>query len=218
MRIAVFASGRGTNFDAIRGAVSAGKLDAEIVALVSDNPKAPAVEKARAAGIRAVVKPPESTGGSRDPQAVASARRRQEEALLAELRPLKPEFLVLAGYMRILTSELIGEFRAPAGYSRIVNVHPSLLPAFPGVGGYAQAFEHGAKVTGATVHLVDEGLDSGPICAQESFRIDCCASADEVERLGLELENRLYPETLRWVLPGKFRLVQRNGRTVVSPN
>jgi phosphoribosylglycinamide formyltransferase-1 len=210
-RIAVLASGRGTNFDAIRAAVAAGKLDAEVVALVSDNPEAPAIGKARAAGIRTIVKAPESRG--------AYGRRKHEEALLGELRPLEPQFLVLAGYMRILTPELIQEFRAPAGYSRIVNVHPSLLPAFPGVGGYAQAFEHGSKVTGATVHLVDEGLDSGPICAQEAFDISNCKSPQEVEQLGLALENRLYPETLRWVLPGRFKLIERGkGRACVSPN
>jgi phosphoribosylglycinamide formyltransferase-1 len=208
-KIAVFASGRGTNFDAIRGAITAKKLDAEIVALVSDNPDAPAIAKAKGAGIRTVVKKPEG----------AKFRRQHEEALLSELRPLGARFVVLAGYMRLLTPDFIREFRSEGGYSRIVNVHPSLLPAFPGVGGYAQAFEHGAKVSGATVHLVDDGLDSGPICAQEAFDIRDCKSSEEVEKRGLLLENRLYPETLRWVLPEKFKLIERgNGRTIVSPN
>jgi phosphoribosylglycinamide formyltransferase 1 len=207
-RIAVFASGRGTNFDAIRAAVSSRKLEAEIVALVSDRPEAPAIGKAKQGGIRAIVQPSRGLD-----------RRAHEEAILAELRPLKPRFLVLAGYMRLLTPALIEEFRSEGGYSRIVNVHPSLLPSFPGVGGYAQAFEHGAKVTGATVHLVDEGLDCGPICSQEAFAISDCRTAEEVEERGLAVENRLYPETLRWVLPEKFKVSTREkGRLCVSPD
>src|SRR4051794_15967556 len=103
-QIAVFASGRGTNFDAIRGAVSARRLDAEIVALVSDNPDAPAVAKAKAAGIRTVVRKPEGASGP-------ARRRAHEEALLAELGPLKPRFIVLAGYMRLFSPEFVREFR-----------------------------------------------------------------------------------------------------------
>jgi phosphoribosylglycinamide formyltransferase-1 len=204
-RIAIFASGRGSNFEAIRQATVSGKLEAEIVALVCDNPEAPVIERARGQGIRAIVRAP------------SGPRAEHEAGILSELSPLKPDFLVLAGYMRILTSGMIEAFRAPEGHARIVNIHPSLLPSFPGVAGYAQAFEHGVKLTGATVHLVDEGLDNGPICAQEAFDISGCRSAAEVEKLGLEIENRLYPDTLRWVLPGKFKLIRR-GRVCVSPN
>jgi phosphoribosylglycinamide formyltransferase 1 len=207
-RIAVFASGRGTNFDAILASMKARKLDAEVVALVCDKPEAPVIAKARSAGLRTIV---QSTKGL--------DRRTHEEAILAELRPLRPEFLVLAGYMRLFTPELIEEFRTKRGYSRIVNVHPSLLPAFPGTGGYAQAFEHGAKIAGATVHLVDEGLDCGPILAQEAFAIHDCRSAEEVEKRGLAVENRLYPETLRWVLAEKFQVSRQDkGRLRVSPH
>ena len=101
-------------------------------------------------------------------------------------------------------SRLIEAFRDPRGYVRIVNVHPSLLPSFPGVDAYRQAFEFGAKSTGVTVHLVELAVDSGPICAQESFSIADCRSVDEVEKRGLAIEHRLFPQTLSWVLAEKF--------------
>jgi phosphoribosylglycinamide formyltransferase-1 len=115
---------------------------------------------------------------------------------------------------------LLDAFRSERGYARVTNVHPSLLPAFPGVDSYAQAFEHGAKVAGASVHLVELEIDGGPICAQEAFGIADCASAAEVERRGLEVEHRLYPETLRWVLSEKFAVERRGsqGRICVRPN
>jgi phosphoribosylglycinamide formyltransferase-1 len=207
-KIAILASGRGSNFDAILKAVKAGKLDAEIVAVLSDQPEAPVLEKARAAGIPALAVPPQVKG--------PAGRQAHDEQVLQALKSYSPRFLVMAGYMRVVTPVLLEAFRSDRGYTRVVNVHPSLLPAFPGVGSYGQAFRHGAHVAGVTVHLVEEAVDTGPILAQEAFSIRHCTSAEEVEKLGLEIEHQLYPETLAWVLPEKFELVQRRIR--VRPN
>jgi phosphoribosylglycinamide formyltransferase-1 len=106
--------------------------------------------------------------------------------------------------MRILTPYLIDAFRCDKGYSRMVNIHPSLLPAFPGTHAYAQAFRYGVKITGVTVHLVEPVVDSGPICAQEAFSIEDCQSEDEVEMRGLAVEHRLYPKALNWILAERF--------------
>lgn len=205
--IAIFASGRGSNFDAISNAVAQGKLDADIRAVVSDKPDAQVLSKARALGIQALCIEP-SKGGSPDER-----RTEHEKRILEGLKNHAPRFLVLAGYMRILTPKLIEAFRSEKGYTRIVNVHPSLLPAFPGVDSYRQAFEYGAKAAGVTVHLVENEVDSGPICAQEAFTISDCSSVEEVEERGLAIEHRLYPETLSWVLPEEFSMTkEKTGR------
>jgi phosphoribosylglycinamide formyltransferase-1 len=211
--IAVLASGRGSNFDAILKAVRSGSLDAEITAVVSDRIGAPVLAKAGDAGIRTIEIPVPAPASAPD---LARRRDLHEQRILEALAPLAPRFLVLAGYMRVMTPRLIEAFRSERGYSRIVNVHPSLLPAFPGVGSYAQAFEHGAKVAGVTVHLVEHEVDSGPICAQEAFSIAGCRSATEVEALGLAIEHRLYPDSLRWILPEKFTFERRGERHHVS--
>jgi phosphoribosylglycinamide formyltransferase-1 len=216
--IAVFASGRGSNFDAVLRAVREKRLAAEIVALVSDQPQAAALDKARAAGICAIhvpVIPASASERALPPEerarALESRRQAHEEKILNELEKLAPRFLVMAGYMRVVTSRLIDAFRSDRGYSRIVNVHPSLLPSFPGVSAYEQAFLHGAKATGVTVHLVEREVDDGPICAQETFSIADCRTLEEVEKRGLAVEHRLYPETLSWVLPEKFTFEKIRG-------
>jgi phosphoribosylglycinamide formyltransferase 1 len=205
--IAIFASGRGSNFEAIESAVRDGRLDAKIVAVVSDQTNAPVLEKARSKGLKVIAVP-----------LVLKDRVEHEKKILTELAGERPQFLVLAGYMRIMTPHLIENFRSEKGYSRIVNIHPSLLPAFPGVDSYAQAFQHGTKIAGVTVHLVENQVDSGPICAQESFDISGCQSAEIVERLGLAIEHRLYPESLSWILPEKFSVTDRGGRLCVRAN
>jgi phosphoribosylglycinamide formyltransferase-1 len=215
--IAVLASGRGSNFDAIHDAISRGELDARIVALVSDQPGAPALAKAEAAGIRPLLVPlPDKSEA-----ASVEARRALHDGRVLEALatlPEKPRFLVMAGYMRVITARLLEAFRSERGYARIVNVHPSLLPAFPGAGSYARAFDHGAKLSGVSVHLVELDVDAGPICAQEAFAIDDCASAEEVERRGIAVEHRLYPRTLSWVLPENFAINPVKGRFCVRPN
>ena len=209
--IAVLASGRGTNFRAVHDAIRTKKLAAEIVAVVSDQPQAPVLALARELGLKTILVPAES--GALRPQNTAplSERRRiHEEKILAQLLPLGPKFLVLAGYMRIVTPLLIDAFRCARGYCRMVNIHPSLLPAFPGVDSYAQAFRYGVKWTGVTVHLVENAVDSGPICAQEAFSIADCRSEAEVKARGLAVEHRLLPEALKWILPEAFSFDYRD--------
>ncbi|MGE0615635.1 MAG: phosphoribosylglycinamide formyltransferase [Bacteriovoracia bacterium] len=198
--IVVFASGRGSGFASIVSAIAAGRLRARVACLVCDRAGAPVLQKARAAGIPTALVEPQ--GGSRE----AYDRR-----ILQAIQPYSPRFVVLAGFRRILSDVLLREFSSPEGYARVVNVHPSLLPAFPGLESYRQAFAYGCKVTGVTVHLVDLDLDHGPICAQESFAIDDCVSAEAVEARGLAIEHRLYPETLDWVVREEFAL---RGRSV----
>ncbi len=216
--IAVLASGRGSNFDAIAGAIDSGQLDAEISLVLSDKPQAPVLEKAKARGIKTVCVEAKKSG----PLSVESrqlARLEHDKAVLVELKRAQPRFVVLAGYMRIVTSHLIEAFRSERGYSRIVNIHPSILPAFPGVSSYQQAFEYGCKTTGVTVHLVEDEVDSGPVCAQEAFTIADCKSVEEVEQRGLKIEHRLFSETLKWILPEAFSVEKRgSGRICVRAN
>jgi phosphoribosylglycinamide formyltransferase-1 len=181
-------------------AIREGRVSAEVTAVVSDRAEAPVLGKARALGVRAEAFVP---GPNR-----AETDARLSRAL--EDSGGRPDFLVLAGYMRVLTDAFIESYRSPRGYARIVNVHPSILPAFPGVGSYAQAFRHGSQLAGVTVHLVEPAVDDGPICAQASFPIGDCRSAEEVEARGLRLEHVLYPETLAWVLPEKFEVETRS--------
>jgi len=215
--IVVFASGRGSNLDAILQAIEKKTLHTQVLAVISDQPQAQALAKAQAAGIQALCVPiPDSQGGKKS---ILQRRHEHEEKILRELNKLNPNFLVLAGYMRILTSHLIDTYRCDRGYVRMVNIHPSLLPAFPGVHSYAQAYRYGAKVSGVTVHLVEPEVDSGPICAQESFSIVDCKTELEVEQRGLEIEHRLYPETLNWILAEKFEVEHRSeGRICVRQN
>lgn len=204
VRIAILASGGGSGFESIADAVAQGKLGVQIAGLICDRPGAPVLEKARARGIQALLVEQEQTP-SLDRTERGALHDTRILAALDALPGGRPRFLVLAGYMRILTPLLIRAFRDEKSYSRIVNIHPSLLPAFPGMGGYAQAYAYGTKLAGVTIHLVDEGLDSGPICAQASFSTEHCANASEVESLGKTLEHRLYPEALAWILPEKFK-------------
>ena len=215
--IVVFASGRGSNFDAILKSVRERRLAAEIVGLVSDQARAPALDKAREAGIQAIhVAAPMGAAGLSLPE----RRAQHETKILEALAPLGARFAIMAGYMRVLTPKLIDAFRSERGYSRMVNIHPSLLPAFPGVHSYEQAYRHGAKVSGVTVHLVEPEVDSGPICAQEAFSIADCRSVAEVETRGLAIEHRLFSETLSWVLPERFHYEKSDssgGRYHVRP-
>jgi phosphoribosylglycinamide formyltransferase-1 len=208
---AVLASGRGSNFEAILAAIRSGGLSARITHVVSDQPSAPVLDKAKAAGLTAVCVPVPAGEGS-----AAERRDRHEQALLEALGPEPPKWLVLAGYLRILGPRLLKAYRDAAGFQRIVNVHPSLLPAFPGLESYRRAWEHGCSVAGVTVHLVSADLDSGPICAQEAFSIHDCKDATEVEQRGLAVEHRLYPSTLQWLLNGPIKVLERpeGGRCV----
>ncbi|MFD0960190.1 phosphoribosylglycinamide formyltransferase [Paenibacillus chungangensis] len=197
LRIAVFASGQGTNFQAIADAVREGKLDVSIELLVCDRPSAPVVERAQRAGVEAFVFKPKDY----------PSREAYEGEIIAELERRGVELIVLAGYMRIITSVLVEPY-----YGRMINIHPSLLPAFPGVDGIGQALQYGVKVTGATVHFVDGGLDSGPIIAQQVVEV---LEGDSTESLAERIhaaEQRLLPGVIQHIAHGRVKLDGRHVR------
>jgi phosphoribosylglycinamide formyltransferase 1 len=168
-----------------------------------------------------VVEPPRTDEFRKKP--VQEQRAIHDELVIRALVPFRPRFLVMAGYMRVVSAKLLDAYRSEKGYSRITNIHPSLLPGFPGLNGYEQAYQHGCQVAGATVHLVSDALDGGPICAQESFPIHDCKNTLEVEKRGLAVEHKLYPKTLSWVLQEKFTVEEREypvgkKRLCVRPN
>lgn len=205
--IAILASGRGSNCEAILRAIEARTLRARITQVLTDQPTAGVIALARARALAVSVV-----------QRGARSREEHDQEILRALDRDPPRWLVLAGYMRLLSPALIERYRDPRGYTRIVNVHPSLLPSYKGLHAYAQAYEAGARRTGVTVHLVTPELDAGPVCAQESFDIEDCESVEEVERLGLAIEHRLYPQTLSWLLEEQFTLRESEGATRVLPN
>lgn len=189
-RVGVLISGRGSNLQALIDAARAGRLGGEIAVVFSNVASAPGLERARAAGI---------------PTEVRDHRGRQREDYDRELAGILADhgvsLVCLAGYMRLLSPGFIRTF---AG--RILNVHPSLLPAFPGREAQRQAWEHGVKLSGATVHLVDEGLDSGPILLQEAVPVRDDDTPEALAARILEAEHRLYPRAVRLVLEGGYRL------------
>ncbi len=185
-RVGVLISGRGSNLQALIDAAAAGSLGGRVAVVISNVAGAPGLERAAKAGIPAEVL------DHRD-----RPREEHDRAMLERLRAHGVELVCLAGYMRLLSPSFV---RAFAG--RILNVHPSLLPAFPGKDAVRQALAHGVKVTGATVHLVDEGLDSGPIVAQEAVEVRDDDTEETLAARVLEAEHRLYPHAARLVLDG----------------
>jgi len=193
-RIAILLSGRGSNFLALQAAIERGEVPARIVLVASNLPEAPGLEKARELGLPALALPHRGE----------PSRQAHEEKMVEALRAAGAEWVCLAGYMRILTPVLRGAFP-----ERILNIHPSLLPAFPGLDAQEQALKHGAKVSGCTVHLVDEGLDSGPIVVQRPVPVlDGDTARTLAERI-LEEEHRAYPEALRRLLTEPWRVEGR---------
>jgi phosphoribosylglycinamide formyltransferase-1 len=196
-RLGILLSGRGSNFLAIADAVARGKLDADIAVVLSNRPDAPGIIHAHERGFNAVVLP--SKGLDREVY---------DRLLVAELRKCGVELVCLAGYMRILSGYFIREFPM-----RILNIHPSLLPAFPGLDAQHQALEHGVKFSGCTVHFVDEGLDSGPIIQQAVVPVLDDDTAETLAARILKEEHRIYGESIGLVVSGKFRI---HGRRVAS--
>lgn len=196
MRTAVLASGRGSNLQALIKAWKSGSLPIEIVAVGSDQLGADALEHAKEAGI------PTRVFQVRD----YPHRQAQEEDLLIWMRENQVELLLLAGYMKVLGPQFIRQ----ANFT-VMNIHPSLLPAFPGLHAQRQALEYGVKVSGCTVHLVDEGLDSGPIVMQEAVPVLPGDTEESLAQRILAVEHRLYPEAVRMFVSGK---VERTGRRV----
>lgn len=192
--LGVLASGRGSNLQAIVDAIDAGRCPARVAVVVSDRKDAPALERARRAGIRAV---------HLDPRAHAE-RTAFDAAIAAVLDEAGVELVCLAGYMRVLSAEIVRRYRR-----RILNVHPALLPAFPGLHAQRQALGHGVKVAGATVHFVDEAVDTGPIVLQAAVPVlDDDTEATLTARILAE-EHRLYPEAIRLYAEGRLEVAGR---------
>jgi phosphoribosylglycinamide formyltransferase 1 len=183
--IAVFASGNGSNFQAIIDAVQNGDLGADLALLICDKPSAYAIERAKKAGIHAFVFNPKDYQNKED----------YEKEILCELTKVDADLLVLAGYMRLIGPTLLTEYQG-----RIVNIHPSLLPAFPGKDAIGQALEAKVKQSGVTIHFVDEGMDTGPIIEQESVTIDESETIESLQRKIQSIEHRLYPAVLKMLL------------------
>jgi phosphoribosylglycinamide formyltransferase-1 len=196
LKVAVFASGHGSNFQALADGARDGRIDADIRLLVCDKPGAPVIGRAEAAGIETYVFRPRDY----------PSREAYEREILIELKRRGVELVVLAGYMRIVTPVLVDAY-----YGRMINVHPSLLPAFPGLNGIGQALEYGVKVTGVTVHFVDGGLDSGPIIAQEALAVEPGDTEETLAARIHPIEHRLLLRVVQQFAEGRIRL---NGRQV----
>jgi phosphoribosylglycinamide formyltransferase-1 len=195
-RLGILLSGRGSNFEAIADNVAAGNLEAEIAVVISNRPEARGLEIARQRGLRAVCLP--SKGLDREVY---------DRMVVEELRRCQVDLVCLAGFMRLLSAYFVREFP-----NAILNIHPSLLPAFPGLDAQHQALEHGVKVSGCTVHFVDEYLDHGPIIIQAAVPV---LEDDTVETLSariLKQEHRIYSEAIRIVLSGRWRIEGRRVR------
>lgn len=193
-RIAVLLSGRGSNFEALADSISAGRIpNAEVAIVISNRESAAGITKARDLGIPAQVIP--STGLQREAY---------DKLVVATLREKRVDLVCLAGYMRLLSAYFVAAFP-----NRIVNIHPSLLPAFPGLEAQRQALEHGVKFTGCTVHFVDENLDAGPIIIQAVVPIKDCDTVETLSERVLHEEHRIYSEAVRIVLEGRYRVEGR---------
>ena len=193
-KIGVLLSGRGSNFEALADSVAAGKIpNAEIGIVVSNRENAPGLERARARGIQARAIP--SKGLEREPY---------DRLLVATLQENKIDLVCLAGYMRLISPYFVSAFP-----NRILNIHPSLLPSFPGLEAQRQAIEHGAKISGCTVHFVDENLDAGPIVLQAAVPIEDCDTVESLSAKILREEHRIYSEAVRVILEGRYRIEGR---------
>ncbi len=194
-RLGILLSGRGSNFIVIAGNIAAGKLDAEIAVVISNRADAPGIEVARQRGLNAQVIPSKGRG-----------REEHDAAVIAALKSAHVDLVILAGYMRLLSPDFIHAFP-----QQILNIHPSLLPAFPGLDAQRQALEYGVKVTGCTVHFVDEHLDHGPIIVQRTVPV---MEGDTVETLSariLKKEQVAYTDAIRKIVTGQYEL---DGRCV----
>jgi len=194
MNIAVFASGRGTNFAAIIRAIKKGKIKANLSLLVCDNPGAAAIARAKRAGIKvALIKREDSP-----------TKREFETKIIQHLEENNIDLIVLAGYMRIVGAELLSKYKG-----RILNIHPALLPSFKGTTSIKDAFDYGVKVTGVTVHFVDEEMDHGPIILQAAVKIEEDDTLASLEKKIHKIEHKIYPEAIRLFVEGRLNLEDR---------
>lgn len=197
-KIGVLLSGRGSNFEALAESIAAGKIpNAEIAIVLSNRENAPGLELARARGIAATAIPSKGL-----------EREAYDKLVVTALKEAGVDLVCLAGYMRLISAYFVSAFP-----NRILNIHPSLLPAFPGLEAQRQALEHGAKISGCTVHFVDENLDAGPIVIQAAVAIEDDDTVQTLSAKILREEHRIYAEAVRTVLEGRFRI---EGRRVIT--
>ncbi len=211
MKIGVLASGRGSNFQSIIDAIESGYLDASVGLLIADNQSAFALERAEKHGIEHLVMVPEKF----------SSRDEYFKDIAVQLHERRVELVVLAGFMRIVGKPLIDEFP-----SRIMNIHPALLPSFPGLHGQQQASDYGVKIAGCTVHFVDEGMDTGPVIIQAAVTVKDSDSEETLSSRILKLEHRIYPAAIRYFTEGRINVTGRRvkisgiafeEKTIISP-
>jgi phosphoribosylglycinamide formyltransferase-1 len=200
--VGVLISGSGTNLQALLDACADPAFPARIAVVISNRRGAYGLERARLAGVPAVW---ESHRAHAD-------RAAYDAALVAHLRAHGVEWLAMAGFMRIVTPTLLDAFPG-----RVLNIHPALLPAFPGVDGQGQAFEHGTTVAGATVHLVTEGVDAGPILVQAAVPVHQDEPVDALKARILTQEHRIFPMALRWAVEGRISVEGRRARVDLRP-
>jgi phosphoribosylglycinamide formyltransferase 1 len=202
LRVGVLASGRGSNFAALVKAAQADQMPAVMTVLVSDCPEAPALGIARAHGVEALVVDPKQF----------PTREAHEKAVIAALEERRVGLVCLAGYMRLLSGAFVKHFEG-----RLLNIHPSLLPAFPGLHAQRQAVEHGVKTAGATVHFVDEGMDTGPIVLQAAVAVLSTDTEETLSKRILDAEHRIYPEAVRLFAQGRLAIDGRKVHIRESP-
>lgn len=192
-RLGILLSGRGSNFEAIADQVARGAIDAEIAVVISSRAAARGIDVAHQRGLNAVSIP--SKGLDREVY---------DRLLIDELRRNQVDLVCLAGFMRLLSASFIREFP-----NRILNIHPSLLPAFPGLDAQHQALQHGVRITGCTVHFVDEDLDAGPIILQAAVPVKDNDTVETLSARILEQEHRIYSDAIRIVLSGRYAILDR---------
>jgi phosphoribosylglycinamide formyltransferase-1 len=195
-QLAILLSGRGSNLEAIADSVARGEIEASIAVVISNRAEARGVGLARERGIHAVVIPSKGVD-----------REAYDRSLIEELQKYQVDLICLAGYMRVLSANFVRQFR-----NRILNIHPSLLPAFPGLDAQHQALTYGVKVSGCTVHFVDEYLDAGPVVLQVAVPVHDGDTEETLAQRILQQEHRIYSEAIRIVLGGNYRI---EGRRVI---
>ena len=193
-RFAVFISGNGSNLQAIIDSIKAGDIKASLELVISSNPKAYGIKRAEAAGIKVLVFDPKNY----------TNRQSVDRDIVIELKNHQVDFIVLAGYMRLLTPYFIKNYP-----NKIINIHPSLLPSFKGVEGIKDAMTYGVKVTGVTVHFVNEKMDNGPIILQDTVRINEDDTLESLEEKIHRVEHRLYPKAVALLAEGRLKVKGR---------
>jgi phosphoribosylglycinamide formyltransferase-1 len=196
VRLGILISGRGSNFEAISNQIAQRKLDAEIAIVISNRASAPGLEIARQRGIPMRVIPSQSL-----------EREAYDRLLIEELRTHEVELVCLAGFMRLLSADFVRAFP-----NRVLNIHPSLLPAFAGLDAQRQALDHGVKITGCTVHFVDEFLDSGPILVQAAVPVLDDDTVDALSARILKQEHLVYPKAIQYMVDGRVTIEGRRVR------